>query len=1109
MNNKNLPLDKQQRLQALDPTQSFIVQAPAGSGKTTLLINRYLVLLAQAKRPEEILAITFTRKATAEMRDRIHEVLKDAAAEPTRIQDEIVRELALNVLEHDHKMQWNLRHNTARLKIMTIDSFCSELVRKMPITTGLGGIPNIEDNANKLYELAAERTIAHIEDNDTWSDACRQLLRIANGSWKKAEKLLSSMLASRDLWMQDIDLTNRSYVESIWQHIIQSKLDKAAQCIPQHLQQQIIHSLNYACSQLALEKHELKKPRLEWLELAKMESFPDCSVDELEKWQAIACFLTTENDVFWRKQYDINCGFKPKSKEKELVMALSKSLQEHASGQALHELADLPPAYLDEPTWQSMGALYNLLFLSAAELQVIVQQKNSCDFTEISQRADKALGELDSPSDLTLMLDYQIQHILMDEFQDTSVTQVRLLEKLIQGWGQDDVRTLFLVGDPMQSIYAFRGAEVGNFIHAHEKGLASITLNYLNLSSNFRCHANLIDWYNRVFKQIFPKQNNIINGAVCYTESSIGNHNVDTIEPTVQHHTLAKEANNDPSYIALLVQSLQAKHAEKTIAILGRTRTHLSAIASALDDLRIEHADTDIEFLADRPEIRDLLALTRALSHPADRIAWLAVLRAPWCAIELDALHTIANFDSNQCLYDSLNCPELITQLSTENKERIERVRLAIQQVNQTPWQSIAYRVERCWLQLDTPRLLNDMQLKNAKTFFSMLHQLAQNPSFTASDLEAQLALLKPAVKNTTSVQLMTIHKAKGLQFDIVILPYLDRIGSNSDKPIMKSLRMQEHVLLAPIGENPNALAHKYHKFLMDLDKKKSEYEFMRLLYVACTRAKSQLHLVAGFKTKDGELVAPDKRSLMHLLWATEDRNFFTLPSQKNEKIPPKAESALNPLLRACLPISQAKLPEPAIHTDLYPTPKHDDIEFSWAGEVARLVGIAVHEMLQHIDQIGWSRWLKTDDDSIEKKINCMNISANLDDQEQQQWKQWVITSIENIRKDTTAHWIFADSHQHKQSEWALTGVINNEIHNVIIDRSFVDENNYRWIIDFKTSRHEGSHLDEFLQHEKQRYQKQMDKYASIVAALDDRPIKLGLYFPLLKQWTCWDWDKT
>src|SRR6185369_11151885 len=128
----------------------------------------------------------------------------------------------------------------------------------------------------------------------------------------------------------------------------------------------------------------------------------------------------------------------------------------------------MPDERYSDEQWETLGAILELLPRAAAHLKLVFAERGETDFTEVAQGAVRALGTAESPTDLLLALDTRIRHILVDEFQDTSYSQWELLEKLTSGWEKGDGRTLFLVGDPMQSIYRFREANVALFLRAWE-----------------------------------------------------------------------------------------------------------------------------------------------------------------------------------------------------------------------------------------------------------------------------------------------------------------------------------------------------------------------------------------------------------------------------------------------------------------------------------------------------------------------------------------------------------------------------------------------------------------------------------------------------------------
>ena len=195
-------VDLEQRKAALNPLQSFCVSAPAGSGKTELLIQRYLTLLARVSRPEQVLAITFTRKAAAEMRQRVLEALVAARdGEPCDSDhQQTTRDLALEALNMDAQENWQLVKNVSRLNIKTIDGFCSQLTRQMPVLSEFGGQAEIVDNAGELYTEAVSELFKLIDTENPLGEDLAQLMLHFDNDWGRLQELLGSMLARRDQW---------------------------------------------------------------------------------------------------------------------------------------------------------------------------------------------------------------------------------------------------------------------------------------------------------------------------------------------------------------------------------------------------------------------------------------------------------------------------------------------------------------------------------------------------------------------------------------------------------------------------------------------------------------------------------------------------------------------------------------------------------------------------------------------------------------------------------------------------------------------------------------------------------------------------------------------
>src|SRR5690606_26094608 len=187
---------------------------------------------------------------------------------------------------------------------------------------------------------------------------------------------------------------------------------------------------------------------------------------------------------------------------------------------ALARVRRLPdPQYSDEQ-WRALSDLRAVLRRAAAELRVEFAQRQTIDFVELALAAQQALGGDDAPSDLLLALDHRVQHILVDEFQDTSHGQLHLLETLTAGWMPGDGRTLFLVGDPMQSIYRFRDADMSLFLKVRRDGIGMVACEPLTLTRNFRSAPAVVDWINATFVGAFPSADDLGRGEVRFAPSN-------------------------------------------------------------------------------------------------------------------------------------------------------------------------------------------------------------------------------------------------------------------------------------------------------------------------------------------------------------------------------------------------------------------------------------------------------------------------------------------------------------------------------------------------------------------------------------------------------------
>jgi len=1102
--------DLRARQLALDPACSFIVQAPAGSGKTELLIQRYLRLLGAVEHPEEIVAITFTRKAAGEMRERVLAALADARAgkAPASEHEQRTLELAAAALERDAAGAWALTENPARLRIQTIDSLCAALTRQMPVLSRFGSQPESIEDAAELYLEAARVTVELVESDEDVAQDVERLLTHLDNDVARIETLLAEMLRCRDHWLRHVDRRDRAALESALKRARREALLRARERLPAEHAAEWKAIVGYALANLA--KGEFN--------------------DTIEAWAQLAgVFLTAEGA--WRRSLTTREGFpagKPGQPWKERALTLLEALRAYdAFRVALVELRELPPERYSDEQWDVLGAMTRLLPRAVAQLKLVFQARGQADFTEVAQGALLALGGPEAPSDLALALDYRIRHLLVDEFQDTSISQYELIGRLTAGWEAGDGRTVFAVGDPMQSIYRFREAEVGLFLRARAAGIAGVALEPISLAANFRSQAGIVEWVNATFTHVMPEREDIATGSVPYTRSEPTREALPGAAVNV-HPFFSGDRAGEAAAVAAIVENARRENADEKVAILVRNRGHLREIVPALQDAGLRFRAIEIEKLGHRPVVQDLVALTRALSHPADRLAWLAALRAPWCGLTLADLDALAGAGARQTVWELMSDAARVAALSADGRARLARVRAVFSaSMAARSRGSLRERVAGAWFALAGPACVDDAtDLEDAEIYFDYLgsHEEAGEVADMAAFEEGLADLYAlPDLLADDRLQIMTIHKAKGLEFDTVIVPGLGRAPRAEDARLFLWMEQPRgagdgpaDLLLAPIHET-GADENPIYGWLRKLEAEKEQLEAGRLLYVAATRAKRRLHLIGdtGLKIDDAgapQLRAPGERALLRQLWPMLESVYAQAAKKVVESVAATVGDGEEPprvvdqsLRRIASGWQPPAAPAHAVWTPPRETARAaDEIEFSWVGETARRIGSVVHRWLQRIAEDGLAGWDAKRVRSLAKTFADELVASGLAADAVRDAAARVATILEQTLSSERGRWLL-DARSAGHSELRLTGAADGEIVNVVMDRTFIDEHGVRWIVDYKTGGHEGADINAFLDREQERYRAQLERYAALMHAIDGRPIRLGLYFPLLNGWREWE----
>jgi len=955
--------DSGHRERALDARRSFIVEAPAGSGKTGLLVQRYLRLLSGVERPESIVAMTFTRKAAAEMKERIYAALSEAA-ENRSCEGEYkqrTRELAAAALERDRKLAWNLLADSSRLQIQTIDSLCAMLTRQMPVVSEFGGIGRVVENAGELYRLAARRTLRKLTET-TLENAelfCRISLHFDNDI-ARLERQVARMLEQRDQWR----------------------------------------------------------------------------------------LLAMEQDS------------------------------------------------------QLTGDFCRLLTEAHEALRIVFRERSSVDFTEVTRAAIKALGAPEQPSDLLYWLDYRIEHLLVDEFQDTSRAQYDLVEALTEQWSEGDGHTLFVVGDPMQSIYGFREADVSLFLKCWEdERLGAVRLQRVRLTTNFRSTPEIVQWITSTFAPVMA-EDKVGESAVALRPAQA--HREASAAAPLLIPLIGDEGEQEARHIVTILESASR---DESAAILVRSRSHIREILPALRRAGIAYEAIEIDVLEQEQHVLDLISLTRALVHVGDRIAWLACLRAPWCGLTLEDLSALAECEPERMVLDLLSDAERIAALTPDGRGRAlsaqKVLSAAVELVGRMPLRDL---VEQTWIALGGPAALSEAnQHEDAQTFLNLVAEFDQGGvirDFSLLEERLEMLYAQPSA-GAARVQVMTIHQAKGLEFDTVIIPQLAKGARSSERELLVWDQGPEGLTIAaqPRQGSEDAAYDR----ITELIKKKEEHEMARLFYVGCTRAINRLYLLGGVKLNKSRtgFNKASKGTFLHLIWDTALPLFA---EEFNRRAPAQgtlfeAEGQQATVLRRLpatwrAPALSASVTWQAPYRRAAASARR--ITYEWVSDTARHAGTVVHEFLKRAA----SERLDVSEALVRSELLRLGVAKA----EEPKATAEVMRALHNTQASERGRWIL-HPHAQARSEWAIAGRIRDQLISGAMDRVFRDEGGRLWIIDFKTSAHEGGRLEAFLDEEQRRYRAQLDNYAALLARMERGPIWLGLYFPLLDGWREWEFE--
>ena len=1009
------PSDYQVRKKALGQG-SFIVQAPAGSGKTSLLVKRFLNRLLEVKSPKEVLALTFTNKAAAEMAQRLKEALEGKS------KDNEIKKIVEKISKHALKSKWDEGYIDS-LMVMTIDKLALRLIKQTPILSSSGVNFLTDEDPDDLYREAIRETITSNAENHL-------LFKYFDYDYHKLTEQLLALISKRDQWLPIVSGLLRSddkNIEEIYGTYYTNELNIwVEEKIKPNFTNEDLKELEIIVSYSADNKNIDRKDKLR-------------SSINYEFWFYIRDLILTKSGKQIRKKIDTSSGFPATNVGKEIKERLLKLIK--LKNNKFNILID----FFNVTYHKNIVDIYPLitpfcllLIDMVTRLNEKFKERRIIDFTQIMGNAVEALRDTHLP----LILDQNISHILVDEFQDTNESQLIFIELLTQNFAGNPDKSFFAVGDPMQSIYRFRKAEVEIFSRVQKSGISDLKLTSLFLKVNFRSNKNIIDWLNNSFSKAFPLIDDSDEGSVPYSSCESSNNNLEggmeLIALTCDTKSKTAQYEAEALYVLNLIKDTRKSNPDASIAVLTRSKAHLNELITLINkkDSSIPIDAIEMSKILSNQTFQDILCLTKALFDFSDRTNWIAALKSPWCGLSINDLVLLFEKDHKSLVWELINNIDNTSRLDKNSARRlrsfVEVIRENIQYRGRI---SHRYFVEGIWRQLNGEESMVDSNdIQNIDLFLELLEEASEILSIDFIKLERLIEnkfISKTSIQKN-SIKFLTIQKSKGLEFDHVIIPNLNKRTRNEESDLV--LYDKSTLSIKNPGNDKNL--HSYHAYK---ERKRLDNEKIRLLYVAMTRAKNKCYLIGTVK-KEGDLVIPNSGTFMNILWPFFSDKFTEIatPEDENsfEKFIPKLRRLNDNFY------SGDKRYKRSIDTE--------ELSFCYPNmstDIQRFTGNIVHKYLEiivkkqlDIDKILCNKLDYTESLYLGKNFKKKDIKIGLN---------LVKKSLEMLKKTSDGRWIL-NRYLADNSEVSYLLESNNTTTQHIPDRSFI-ENDIQWIIDYKT----------------------------------------------------------
>ena len=846
--------DAEARAAAVDPSRNIVLEASAGTGKTRVLVERYVNLLRAGVEPDHILAVTFTRKAAAEMRERIIERLREAGR-----------------LSQLDLARWrDLKPRLDEIAISTIDAFCLSLLHEFPL----------EADVDPGFDLADDTEIPRLI-----SESLDQALRICRSIAREDDDvaLVFAQLGERRLRTGLSHLLNRRLVapQALRRYLARGPRDLTPASVCRATAERLRDAMTGGEHATAVDVEPfladgpIRHPQFAMLaeDLRRLTGDIGRLGLDARDGQAVfrslidrlrSYFLTQEGRP--RGERFAGTIFRAEDCRSDATWARHRrraAAMAPAVAEAIHAFRRDLNVILSRGVWR-------LFSVTLSQYQRTLDARRLLDFSGVLERAVKLLKDMDEFAESRFRLEARYRHVLVDEFQDTSRAQWALVSQLVRSWGEGVGAStdalppsIFIVGDRKQSIYGFRDADVAVMDDAARfVGELRPTGGARHaISVSFRAVPGILSFVNDVCGAV-EKAPDRRDGFRYDADDRFPNR--DREAPRAEEieaerplgilvgESIIESADRVAAEVGQLIGRLAVRDRTKVgrrpaqaadIAILFRSRDTHREFEKALERRGVPtYVYKGLGFF-DAEEVQDAVALLRFLADPTSNLRAATLLRSRLVRLSDAAIMGLAPLLANALLGPDL--PSAAASFDAEDRYVLEQVRLAIPGwlalVDRLPPSELLARVltETAYVHLLAGRRSRQAR-ENLKKLSAMIRRF-QNRGYATlarvADHLEQLAVgdeSNAALDALDAVSLMTVHAAKGLEFPVVFLVNLGRGTGNTRAPI--------RIADDPTGEASVAVADYQSDADEDAVARERE-ETKRLLYVALTRARDRLYL--------------------------------------------------------------------------------------------------------------------------------------------------------------------------------------------------------------------------------------------------------------------------